>query len=472
MRGVGGGHGVVQRALARPERLGQRPQVAFELRHVEPKAHPRREQPVAVTLEARRRANDEGQRLPPGAGVRVDLGKLGLLVQHVGQEDVVGALGEQRLDVPVRDPDGETGLGHGHVDAVFADALVGLARQHGPRAEVGEERGPEGQPVEGVHGARDAHGDGGVGAALRRLFEGRQQQALAQGDEVVDDRLLVDLGALAVAVGALVAPVGLLAFDGELADVALVGAVLADEILDRVVDRREVPAAEGRDLAGAPHALASEQRHADRAHHAVVGRHDDLFTEDLGEGGGHSVVVGGAALEEDAVADLALAHQAVQVVVGDRVGESGDEVFALRATRLVAHHVAFHEHGAALAQADRRGRLQGKLGELADDLDAELLGLLFEERAGARRAGFVHGEVDDDAVLHGDELGVLAADLEDGVDLARDAAADEVGTGLVGGDLVGDEVGAAELADELAARTGGAHAEHADAVADLVADLG
>ena len=91
---------------------------------------------------------------------------------------------------------------------------------------------------------------------------------------------------------------------------------------------------------------------------------------------------------------------------------------------------------------------------------------------GAGGAGLVHGEVDDDAVLQADELGVLAADLEDGVDLAADLAADEVGAGLVGGDLVGDDVGARELADELAARAGGADAEQVDAVADLVADLG
>ena len=306
---------------------------------------------------------------------------------------------------------------------------------------------------------------------LGRLFERREQEAFAQRHEIVDHGLFVDLGALAVAVGALVAPVGLLAFDRELADVALVGAVLADEVLDRVVDGREVPAAEGRDLAGATHALAGQQRHADGAHDAVVRRHDDLLAEDLGEGRGHGVVVGGAALEEDAVADLALAHEPVQVVVGDRVGEAGHEVFAGRAARLVAHHVALHEDRAAFAQADGRLRLQGQVGELADDVDAELLGLLFEERAGAGGAGLVHGEIDDDAVLHGDELGVLAADLEDGVDLPGDAAADEVGAGLVGGDLVGDEVGAAELADELASGPGGADAEHPDAVADLVAYL-
>ena len=65
-----------------------------------------------------------------------------------------------------------------------------------------------------------------------------------------------------------------------------------------------------------------------------------------------------------------------------------------------------------------RGLLRGEsqFGELALDGDAQLLGLFFEERAGAGGAGFVHGEVDDDAVVEADELRVLAADFEDRVD--------------------------------------------------------
>ena len=189
--------------------------------------------------------------------------------------------------------------------------------------------------------------------------------------------------------------------------------------------------------------------------------------EDLAERRGHGVVVGGAALEEDARRRRALAHQAVEVVGGDGEGEPGDQVLAPRAALLVGHDVALHEHGAALAQTDGRRRAERQLGELVDDVDAELLGLLLEERAGAGGAGLVHGEVDDDAVLQADELGVLAADLEDRVELPADLAADEVGARLVGGDLVGDDVGAAELADELAPGAGGADAQQVDARADL-----
>ena len=74
------------------------------------------------------------------------------------------------------------------------------------------------------------------------------------------------------------------------------------------------------------HALLREQRHADGADHAVVRRHDDALAEDLREGRGHGVVVGGAALEEDDVADLASAHHAVQIVERHGVGQAGAEV--------------------------------------------------------------------------------------------------------------------------------------------------
>ena len=65
------------------------------------------------------------------------------------------------------------------------------------------------------------------------------------------------------------------------------------------------------------------------------------------------------------------------------------------------------------------------LREFALDADAELLRLLFQERSGARGAGFVHGEIHHHAVLDGDELRILPADLEDRIHrLAAQRAAD------------------------------------------------
>ena len=62
-----------------------------------------------------------------------------------------------------------------------------------------------------------------------------------------------------------------------------------------------------------------------------------------------------------------------------------------------------------------QARGQRQPGEFALDADAQLLRLLLQERSGAGGAGFVHGEIHHHAVLDGDELGILPADLEDGV---------------------------------------------------------
>ena len=80
--------------------------------------------------------------------------------------------------------------------------------------------------------------------------------------------------------------------------------------------------------------------------------------------------------------------------------------------------------------------------------------------AGARGAHLVHHEVHDGAVGQADELGVLAADLENGVHLGVDGRG---GSGL-GGDFVPHHVGADEIPGEIAPRTGGGRAHDLDAV--------
>ncbi len=179
----------------------------------------------------------------------------------------------------------------------------------------------------------------------------RAHQVFAELHQVAYDRLLVHLGALAVPVGALVAPVGLLVADGELAYVALVGAAVAGELAHLVVHLVQVPATEAGGSAGGRHLLAGQQGHSDGADHPVVGRHDDVSVEYLAEGGGYRVVVGGAALEVDGVTYVALAHQAVEVVEGDGVGQPGHQVLLVGAALQIRVDIALHEHSAALAQA-------------------------------------------------------------------------------------------------------------------------
>jgi hypothetical protein len=86
-------------------------------------------------------------------------------------------------------------------------------------------------------------------------------------------------------------------------------------------------------------------------------------------------------------ADAPSTDQTVEVVVDDGVGETRDQVGLAGAALQVRVDVALHEDGAALPQADRLVRREGQLGELVDDLDTELLGLLLEDRARAGGAG-------------------------------------------------------------------------------------
>ena len=63
------------------------------------------------------------------------------------------------------------------------------------------------------------------------------------------------------------------------------------------------------------------------------------------------------------------------------------------------------------------GGSQGEIGDLRD-VHAEIaVGAFFEKRAGARRTGIVHRVVDGHAVAQVNVFGVLAADLEDRVDI-------------------------------------------------------
>ena len=179
---------------------------------------------------------------------------------------------------------------------------------------------------------------------------------------------------------------------------------------------RQVVAAEPGRTAGVAAPGARDQGHADRAHHAVVGRDRDRLAEDRGECRRHRVVVSRAALEVDDLADRA---------ARGRLGSGSCSAieYARPATRfgigspLWSQPVTSRSMNTVQRSPSLRGRRgrQREARELVLDADPELLGLLLEERPGAGGAGLVHREVDDDAVLDGDVLGVLPADLEDRV---------------------------------------------------------
>ncbi len=168
-----------------------------------------------------------------------------------------------------------------------------------------------------------------------------------------------------------------------------------------------------------------EQRDADGAHRTRVGRDHDLALEHRRERPGQSRVAGGLALEEHAVQQPSLTHHPAAVVAHHRVLQTGEDVLAAEAvTESLGRHVG-DEHRARLAEVGGPLAARGQPPELHDVVHAVGDRLLLEERAGAGAAHTVHVGVDHAAVLDVDELGVLAADLDDG----EAAAAVRVQTG-------------------------------------------
>ncbi len=438
-----------------------------------------------LPVEERRMLEDERKRLPPGAHVRFDLGRVRLAVDDVRREDAVHSLFEKRENMAVRDLDREARLGDGRLDPLVRDLLVRLRAEHDLEAEGAEIGAPEGMPVVEIHRTRDADARlRGARSARRRGVDRAAELLLHERNVVALEELVVErheirngglprhLGALAVAVAALVAPVRLVPLDVELLDVAVVRAARAGELAELVVDGGEVVAAEGRLDPERLHLFAHEERCADRADDAVVGRDDDLLAEHFAERGRDGVVVRRASLEEYDRADLASPNDSIEIVLDDRVREPRDDVVLRGALLQVGRDVLFHIDGAALAEPERALRRKGAFGELVHDLHVELLRLLLEEGARSRRARLVHREVDDDPVGDADELRVLAADLEDRVDLLADhRVSDERGARLVRRDLVDDRVRADELADELAAGARRPDAADTNLVSHLALDL-
>ena len=331
--------------------------------------------------------------------------------------------------------------------------LVGLGGVDHREPQVFKEGPEEGHEFLEEHGPGDA--DGAAFAFLGRFFA--VEPVFPLQEQVRQIVLLLDFPHFVFFASAAVEQ-GLFPFDLHLADFAAVGAAVAFKGSDLVVPVGQV---EPLELGGLPVPFPhGQQRRADGPGDVVVGRHRDLLAAHLLKGGDDAPVGGGGPLVEDVVADGPVFRHLVEVVLDDGVRQAGHQVFFGRAPLLVVHQVGLHEHGAAFAQAHRVLASHGQVAELAPDGDPQFFGLLLQVGAGAGGADLVHHEVHDGAVGQADELGVLAADLENGVHLGVDGR----GRSGLGGDFVPHHVGADEVAGEIAPRTGGGRAHDPDAV--------
>ena len=99
--------------------------------------------------------------------------------------------------------------------------------------------------------------------------------------------------------------------------------------------------------------LLGEQRDADGAHEAGVGRARDGAAEVLDERAQHRVVAERAALHDDAVAEacrIGHAHDLREHVSDDRAAQAGHDVGGRAAVFLLADDAGVHEHRAAAAE--------------------------------------------------------------------------------------------------------------------------
>ena len=144
----------------------------------------------------------------------------------------------------------------------------------------------------------------------------------------------------------------------------------------------------------------------------------------------HPGVLGDAAQEQHGRDELlALAHGGLEVP-GHGIAEPGDDIVVGRGDLLEVDHVALGEDAAAAGDGGWGLGLEGDGAELLDR-EVEARRLLVEEGTGAGGTGGVHGEIrdlDPAALLlsQRDELGVLAAHLDDGPGLGMESA-DESG---------------------------------------------
>ena len=206
------------------------------------------------------------------------------------------------------------------------------------------------------------------------------------------------------------------------------------------------------------HVLLGEERDTDGAHFARTFRTDGLKAGVLLEGAENGVVLEGTALHHH------LLTKGVQVadtdhlrkhVVDDGAADTRDNVFGLLAVALFRDDGTVHEHGAAATQLGRALGVERQFRNLFHG-NAEAAGVGLDKGAATRGAGLVQDDTCDHAVLHGDSLHVLTADVQDEA---------YVGADLLGGVGMGHRfhrmvVGVDCLGEQLLAIACGTHTQN------------
>ncbi len=193
-------------------------------------------------------------------------------------------------------------------------------------------------------------------------------------------------------------------------------------------------------------------------------RDDQLLARKcLLEGGHHGVVVEHRAGENHLFSQPSHLHHFGEVVVRDGVREAGSYDLNWHTFLLGGGDRLSHEGGTAGAQIDGVWSLKRQIGELAIlNRDIKHLRQLIDEAARSGGARLVHLIINHHTISLDDQLRVLPADLDDvrlRVQFLRGPR--------LGGDLVLDQVGPDEAADQIPSGAGDAGACYRDVVPHL-----
>ena len=187
----------------------------------------------------------------------------------------------------------------------------------------------------------------------------------------------------------------------------------------------------GRDALIVP--LPGDQGGTEGAHDAGDIRPDHLAVCDLLEGPQDGVIVEGAALDHDVFAELCGRgdlHDLEQCVLDDGVRKTCRDVGDLCALLLGLLHAAVHEHGTAGAEVDGVLCKECGLGKVLHGVGEGLCKGL-DKGPAAGGAGLVQGDGIHRTIFDADALHVLAADVQDAVDVRiKVGGAVVVGDGL------------------------------------------
>ena len=373
------------------------------------------------------------------------------VVAHAGVEDGVHALLAQPVDVAVAQLGGEAGrVARDRCLTALVQAAAREGADHDLEPEAGEQRVPERQQLIHVQAQRQADararcgGRGGIAVAVQQLqLVGVQVQILVVG--------LAGHG-LVASVARDVPLAVRKDIDGQL---AVVAAPLTLHGVDLLAELRKLLLGQH----GAAGVLArlglAVQRCAVSTHQTRDVGADDMDAHLLLKGAENGLVVEGAALHNDAAAQLLRAGGAddlVQRIFNDRDGQTGADVFNRGTVLLCLLDAGVHKDGAAAAEVHRLVGKQAEGGKLLD-IVAQRLGEGLQKAAAAGGAGLVQEDVADGTILDLEALHVLTADVDDEVHIGQEV----LGSGKVGHRLDKAAVAVEGIFDQLLTVAGRGH---------------